>query len=460
MRQIFYNKFNEIYDSGELRKSPLSMAELEELIPSQEDRLEYLRLFKELYSEALLFGGRHPLLNIIKTKDYPNELQLKYQKLLEFCLLKNLFDFDTFQDFKSYCQYEADLAFSLIDYRVYVFSFPEYESTFLIESIDDYRLRIERGFAQLKNCWYLSLRYGVSEGFCKDDNENSISLYRYNSEENSIKVCTYNEVKELFNKITKDLSECNQKIKSILKVLPEKKSPDFFDKQEQWFFQRVELDSERERLEDCLSIVENELQRFPNDIETSKPETTEPVVPEFKPNTVLHVYIGENVCHKEGHNIVQTTVNLMGRNSSIAKTKVEYCTKCNKFIISEQSYEKQKNMFGVMIGNFREVTNGDITGNFDLALESPLKRCGYNVGLKEELASSTRQYILGTIIRNGIMRKSEVISYLEYFIKMQGSKAGNEIALQKWKEDLAYLRGHNNISQPDSHNDKADKKAD
>jgi hypothetical protein len=36
------------------------------------------------------------------------------------------------------------------------------------------------------------------------------------------------------------------------------------------------------------------------------------------------------------------------------------------------------------------------------------------------------------------MSKSEVIRYLEYFITMNGKRRGNEIAVSKWKDDLAY----------------------
>ena len=38
------------------------------------------------------------------------------------------------------------------------------------------------------------------------------------------------------------------------------------------------------------------------------------------------------------------------------------------------------------------------------------------------------------------MKKSEVIRYLNWFITMQGSKFGNEIAKMKWEQDLRFVR--------------------
>ena len=113
-----------------------------------------------------------------------------------------------------------------------------------------------------------------------------------------------------------------------------------------------------------------------------------------------------------------------------------------------QSFEEYRKRYGLIIGNFRELYNDSFDGDFDLALESPLKLSGYNVSQKEGLSQKERHFILATIIHNGIMTKGEVIRYLNYFIKMQGAKTGNEIALNKWKDDLMFVQEYNKSIQP------------
>ena len=44
------------------------------------------------------------------------------------------------------------------------------------------------------------------------------------------------------------------------------------------------------------------------------------------------------------------------------------------------------------------------------------------------------------IIDNGILRSSEVISYLDWFIKTRDGQANLRNAVEKWKSDLNYVR--------------------
>jgi hypothetical protein len=46
------------------------------------------------------------------------------------------------------------------------------------------------------------------------------------------------------------------------------------------------------------------------------------------------------------------------------------------------------------------------------------------------------------------MHKGEVIRYLSYFIRTNGAKAGNELALSKWREDLQFVQNYNAQIQP------------
>lgn len=83
-----------------------------------------------------------------------------------------------------------------------------------------------------------------------------------------------------------------------------------------------------------------------------------------------------------------------------------------------------------------------------MALESPLKLCGYNVSQTEGLTSATWHFILSKIIHDGIMSKLDVIHYLEHFINLNGSKKENYAAVEKWREDLEFVHKYDMSIQP------------
>lgn len=444
MRNFFYDKYDEAYSLDTVRKSPLNNDELKETLPFQEDRIEYLRLFKELYQEALLFQS-HPNLYLIQQQTYTNELKNKYKKLLDFCLLNNLFDYDTYKDFGGNIKEWDKHYFPLSHLTVNVFRYPEFKSAYIIETIDEYRLRVEEYFAQLDN-WYLDFRYNTSECFRTENDKQIFGLYRFdNSNKHEL---TFNEIKELYSQIKKDLDKCEHSIDEMATLKPNDTDNDFWDKYTKWFEKRKQLDFEYEKLDDCLCTVENRLKDFLEYDESFDTEDESVTVPNFERNTILYIYFGDIRCHRAKHTLMQTTAIVSGKNGANIELNVEYCKECNKHLLRYQSFEEYRSKYGLIIGNFREVYNDNFDGDFDLALESPLKLSNYTVSQKEGLSQKERHYILATIIHNGIMTKGEVIRYLNYFIKMQGAKMGNEIALSKWKEDLMFVQEYNKSIQP------------
>ena len=163
---------------------------------------------------------------------------------------------------------------------------------------------------------------------------------------------------------------------------------------------------------------------------------------------ILYVYAGNIICHKHNHNIIQATALCYDRNDNKVELNVEYCTDCNKFLLEYHLFERYRNRYGILIGNFRMTNHGTFNGEYDLALESPLKLSGYSVSQKEGYSSRTRQLILSRIMYNKIMSKGDVIRYLSYFVRVQGQKYGNEIALEKWEEDIKFVQEYDIKIQP------------
>ena len=168
----------------------------------------------------------------------------------------------------------------------------------------------------------------------------------------------------------------------------------------------------------------------------------------FNIHDILYIYKGNIICHRNNHNIIQATAILHNQTDKEIILNVEYCTQCKKFFLDYTSFEQYRERYGALIGNLRLVTNGEFTGSYELAQESPLHIIGYNVGQNDDFSQSERQYILARVLHNKIMSKGEVIKYLTFFIRRNGAKVGNELALSKWKEDLAFVQEYDINIQP------------
>ena len=168
----------------------------------------------------------------------------------------------------------------------------------------------------------------------------------------------------------------------------------------------------------------------------------------FSKRDILYIYKGQNRCHRYEHHIIQATAILHNKTDNEIELNVEYCTECKKFILEYTVFEQYRNRYGVLVGNFRMVVKGEFEGDYDLAEESPLMLSGYNVSQRDGYTTQERHYILARIIHDGIMEKGDVIRYLSYFIRKNGAKRGNESALSKWEEDLAFVQGYNKNIQP------------
>ena len=168
----------------------------------------------------------------------------------------------------------------------------------------------------------------------------------------------------------------------------------------------------------------------------------EPETPKFKQTDILYIFKGTIKCHREHHKIIQSTAILFNEKDDEVKLNVEYCCNCNKFFLEYSLYEQYRNRFGAIIGNLRIAKNGIFDAQYEMAIESPLYIIGYNVSKKSNFSSSERQYILARVMHDRIMSKGDVIKYLSFFIKRNGAKTGNELALSKWKSDLEFVQSY------------------
>ena len=119
-----------------------------------------------------------------------------------------------------------------------------------------------------------------------------------------------------------------------------------------------------------------------------------------------------------------------------------YCDECEKYYILEDYYRELKS-YGYICCRVVEIidlqnnsTTLDFKGFKDQSL---LNSYGYNVSKTKGLSKELRQYILQNIVNNGIMKKEEVISFINKLIQINKNKDNFKSAINKWQEDVKYV---------------------
>ena len=67
---------------------------------------------------------------------------------------------------------------------------------------------------------------------------------------------------------------------------------------------------------------------------------------------------------------------------------------------------------------------------------------GYNVSQTKGLSFVKRQKILAVIIDNKVLAKSEIISYLDFFIRQRSGMSNMELAISKWEADREFVENY------------------
>ena len=142
---------------------------------------------------------------------------------------------------------------------------------------------------------------------------------------------------------------------------------------------------------------------------------------------------------------IDAIVKVMNKNIEIEEVVVlaGYCKQCNIFFILESTYQQ---LLKKGIVAFRTVdeknylTQSYLNGKL-LAQESILMQFGYTVSQAEGLSEERRHKILSVLVDNHILTKSEIISYLDFFISQRKSDKF-ALAVAKWTIDRNYIRNY------------------
>jgi len=172
------------------------------------------------------------------------------------------------------------------------------------------------------------------------------------------------------------------------------------------------------------------------------------------------VRLGVLKCRSNRHHVqdIQATFTTISRSGNVTKITVPagYCPDCKIYFIMDNIYQRIKHS-GVPIcrtmdeKSYTSAVSPDMSGMGlygHLAQESVLRQFGYSVGQEEDLSREQRRNILSAIIDYNVLTKSEIISYLEYFInsrKKQKNPDGSlkfRVALERWRQDRDWIGGY------------------
>lgn len=164
-----------------------------------------------------------------------------------------------------------------------------------------------------------------------------------------------------------------------------------------------------------------------------------------KRRNALYIHRGNIICLKSKHNVENVRAFVNTIDNKRADININYCKTCDKYFMSLSEYEHYMIMYRFLPIRFKMVnSNGDFCSMDRIRSDtSPLKLCGYNVSQKDGFSQEYRHKMLANIISNEILSKREVMNYLDLFIHTNGLKYDMENAVDKWENDLEFVRSYN-----------------
>ena len=142
-------------------------------------------------------------------------------------------------------------------------------------------------------------------------------------------------------------------------------------------------------------------------------------------------------CMHKKHAIedIDAVVKIMNKNIEIEEVVVSagYCRQCKVFFILESTYQylRKKGVVAFRTVDEKSYLNQNYLNGKLLAQESILMQFGYTVSQTEGLSEERRHKILSVLVDNHILTKSEIISYLDFFISQRKSDKFSVIDLLK-----------------------------
>lgn len=162
------------------------------------------------------------------------------------------------------------------------------------------------------------------------------------------------------------------------------------------------------------------------------------------------------ICSNKEHTLqdIQAEFTIFDRQGNISKLVIPagYCPNCNTYYVMDSVFRQIEDK-GIPICRTSDLKNEVNVLSDDhnssvynrIASESILKKFGYSVSQKQDLPEDRRRNILAAIIDFDLLTKSELDSYLSFYINTKKNQRRADgslqygVAIEKWESDRRWL---------------------
>ena len=151
-------------------------------------------------------------------------------------------------------------------------------------------------------------------------------------------------------------------------------------------------------------------------------------------------------CKTRNHNIedivsVVSVFNKIKQEIEEIEIPAFYCKNCKLYFIYDSEYKELLKHGIPTCPVHEEIKYFSSTNTFDkYESESLLRQFGYNVNSQDNLSTNERRKVIDTVINNGIMNKSDVLSLLNFLASSRKNQYNMQNAVSKWESDIKYTR--------------------
>ena len=411
--------FDTIHDDTlSKRAEPATLEEFVEFGLRPEDYIHYVGLQMRVQGELMAYGctledTRHPTI----------------RELISFCHEKNLIEYDDCFNEAYFCSEMISCSFDA-DYRHDWLRYPRDPAEF--------RLAVER---RLSKNWdaesaYILDTFGViwfdydeyneaPNGVLWANPDSALRIKRYDPVAKCQVILKSNEVQKMYDVVQAEQRKIEKELSTHLACMPTEHTAEALSAGLPWIKRLYSLCDRKDMVESVCETIGN--------------AASSPDIYKFRTSDTLVVFCGADTCREENHHLKNMRVDFSFYGKPDKQYTIERCAHCKQFRISLDALIQMFESYGVPRCRimYENNTSGDLSGFEDTSIFYDM---GYTVSQTAGLSAAQRQRILKCAIDTGKASKYDVMKFLRQRMNINGMKAGNEIAFQKWKEDYDFIR--------------------
>ncbi len=159
------------------------------------------------------------------------------------------------------------------------------------------------------------------------------------------------------------------------------------------------------------------------------------------PKTV-RIFRHKNIAFYQSNDFEMITAMIPCANGgTLVPVTVYYRKSTNQYFINETTYDSIRNRYGLPYLKLKSApSSGNSADRFSAYREhSELNLFGYSVSESSGLSVRSREELLGQLIDNGLLRKSDIVNHLEWLIRSRKNYTNMDHAIREWEHDLRFV---------------------